>query len=97
MSEEVATLPSGVRLAYDTCGDPAGEPLLLVMGLGGPLYGVVSVLAGAAMLWFAIQVYSVREGEAAAVAAKNLFGYSILYLMVLYAVLLAEHALGIGF
>ena len=66
------------------------------MGLGGALYGAVSVLAGAAMLWFAVQVYRIREGDAAAAAAKNLFGYSILYLMLLYAVLLAEHAFGIG-
>ena len=66
------------------------------MGLGGALYGAVSVLAGAAMLWFAVQVYRIREGDAATAAAKNLFGYSILYLMLLYAVLLAEHAFGIG-
>ena len=67
-----------------------------LMGLGGPLYGLVSLLSGAAMLWFAVQVYRLREGDAATAAAKNLFGFSILYLMLLYAILLAEHALGIG-
>ena len=67
------------------------------MGLGGPLYGVTALLSGAAMLWFAVKVYRIRDGEAAALAAKNLFGFSIIYLMLLYAVLLAEHALGIGF
>ncbi|MDX7949761.1 heme o synthase [Lichenihabitans sp. Uapishka_5] len=66
------------------------------MGLGGPLYGIVAAAAGATMLWFAVQVYRLRDGEAAAAAAKNLFGFSILYLTLLYAVLLAEHALGIG-
>lgn len=35
--ESMATLPSGVRLCYQTFGDPSGEPLLLVMGLGGPM------------------------------------------------------------
>jgi heme o synthase len=67
------------------------------MGLGGPIYGVVSAVSGAAMLWFAVQVFRLRDGEAAAAAAKHLFGFSILYLMLLYAVLLAEHALGLRF
>lgn len=33
---EVATLPSGVEIAFETYGDPSGRPLLLIMGLGGP-------------------------------------------------------------
>ncbi len=37
MSESTADLPGGVQLAYETFGDPAAEPLLLVMGLGGPM------------------------------------------------------------
>lgn len=32
-----APVSSGVELCYQTFGDPDGEPLLLVMGLGGPL------------------------------------------------------------
>ncbi|CAN5183486.1 alpha/beta hydrolase [soil metagenome] len=37
-SEELfATVASGVELCYQTFGNPAGEPLLLVMGLGGPM------------------------------------------------------------
>src|SRR5690242_5809256 len=28
---------AGVELCYQTYGDPAAEPLLLVMGLGGPM------------------------------------------------------------
>jgi pimeloyl-ACP methyl ester carboxylesterase len=36
-SEQLATLPGGITVCYQTFGDPAAEPLLLVMGLGGPM------------------------------------------------------------
>lgn len=36
-AERVASLPGGVDVCYQTFGDPAGSPLLLVMGLGGPM------------------------------------------------------------
>jgi pimeloyl-ACP methyl ester carboxylesterase len=36
-TEQLATLPTGVRLCYQTFGEPTGDPLLLVMGLGGPM------------------------------------------------------------
>jgi pimeloyl-ACP methyl ester carboxylesterase len=35
--EQVATLPTGVDICYQTFGDPEDDPLLLVMGLGGPM------------------------------------------------------------
>lgn len=35
--EEIAHLPSGIDLCYDTFGEPADPALLLIMGLGGPL------------------------------------------------------------
>ncbi|CAN5633174.1 alpha/beta hydrolase [soil metagenome] len=37
MAEKLAHLPSDVDIAYETFGDPAEDPLLLVMGLGGPM------------------------------------------------------------
>jgi pimeloyl-ACP methyl ester carboxylesterase len=36
MADGVATLPSGVEIAYCTFGPETAPPLLLVMGLGGP-------------------------------------------------------------
>lgn len=36
-AEQFASLPGGIELCYQTFGDPAAEPLLLVMGLGGPM------------------------------------------------------------
>jgi pimeloyl-ACP methyl ester carboxylesterase len=38
VSEELfAPVGAGVELCYQTYGDPSGEPLLLLMGLGGPM------------------------------------------------------------
>jgi pimeloyl-ACP methyl ester carboxylesterase len=35
--EQVARLSTGVDICFQTFGDPGGDPLLLVMGLGGPM------------------------------------------------------------
>src|SRR3954453_3971326 len=35
--EQFADLPGGMRICYQTFGDPSADPLLLVMGLGGPM------------------------------------------------------------
>lgn len=35
--EQTAPVSPGIRLCYQTFGDPAGEPMLMVMGLGGPM------------------------------------------------------------
>ena len=64
-------------------------------GFAGLAYAVVSVLGGLAMLALALQVYRVRDGEPAMRAAQQLFGFSILYLFLLFAALLAEHGLGL--
>jgi protoheme IX farnesyltransferase len=58
-------------------------------GFSGALYGVVSFAAGAAIVWLAVRV---RREEGLA-AAKQLFGFSIIYLFVLFAVLLADDRL----
>lgn len=36
-SEKVASLPSGIEICYETFGDKANPPVLLIMGLGGPM------------------------------------------------------------
>lgn len=61
-------------------------------GLGGMVYGLVSLIAGAIFLLLAYRCYSTRLGVAADKAAKHLFAFSILYLFLLFADLLAEHA-----
>ena len=35
--EQWAKLPHGLKICYQTFGDPAADPLVLVMGLGGPM------------------------------------------------------------
>jgi len=60
-------------------------------GLGGTLYAVSASLLGAVFVALAILVYIRREGKQAERAARRLFSYSILYLMLLFAVLLVEH------
>ena len=66
-----------------------------VLGYAGLAYAVVSTIGGAGMLLLAVQVHRRREGEEAARAAIQLFAFSILYLCLLFATLLAEHGLGL--
>jgi pimeloyl-ACP methyl ester carboxylesterase len=37
VAEQLAGLPNGLEICYETFGDPDDPPLLLVMGLGGPM------------------------------------------------------------
>ncbi|SCW78442.1 heme o synthase [Ancylobacter rudongensis] len=67
------------------------------LGMAGLGYGIVSGVSGALMLLLAVQVYRRREGAAAEVAARRLFGFSILYLFLLFAVLLIEAVAPAGF
>lgn len=66
-----------------------------LMGFGGLIYLIVSVVTGLAMIGLSLRVLRVTEGEPANKAAYALFGFSILYLFLLFAVLLAENGLGL--
>jgi heme o synthase len=63
-----------------------------IVGLGGIVYATVSAGAGAVFLYLAWRVRTITQGREADQAARQLFGFSILYLFLLFAVLLAEHA-----
>jgi heme o synthase len=63
-----------------------------ITGLGGTLYAIVSVVLGVVFMALAIDVWRKPDGAAGDKAAKRLFGFSILYLFLLFAVLLAEHS-----
>jgi protoheme IX farnesyltransferase len=63
-------------------------------GFAGMIYGVAAAMLGIALIAFAIDVYCNRSGAAADRAAYRLFGFSILYLFLLFALLLAEPLIG---
>jgi heme o synthase len=66
-----------------------------IIGLGGTLYAVGASVLGSLFVVMALTCYREREGEAADRAAKNLFGYSVLYLFLLFAALLVERGFGV--
>ena len=90
--------------AYTLLLAPLGVAPVLT-GLGGPLYGVVSISGGALFLWLALRLLMSQVGDTPSAGsnglyprkaetkpARDLFALSILYLFALFAALLAEHA-----
>jgi len=67
----------------------------VLTGLGGPLYLVTAVLTGAGFVYLAALLYRRREERASDRAARLLFTYSLFYLFGLFAMLLADHLLGL--
>jgi protoheme IX farnesyltransferase len=66
-----------------------------ILGFAGIVYGAVAAVSGLLFVAAALRVFRSREGAAGERAARDLFAYSILYLFLLFAVLLAE-AIGTG-
>jgi heme o synthase len=62
-----------------------------VLGYTGLAYGLVALALGAMMIVLALRVWRERS---AYVASKQLFGFSILYLFVLFAMLLVDRMSG---
>jgi heme o synthase len=60
----------------------------LVLGMAGMSYGLVVAVMGACFLLLAFRVLRERGGR----AARHMFRFSILYLFVLFAALIIEHA-----
>jgi protoheme IX farnesyltransferase len=95
----VPMLPNVVGPAA-TCRQIVVYALLLVPASFGPLvipgvgwlYAAVAAIAGAAFLWRAFALYRLRVGDEPTrrKSAMGLFGFSILYLFVLFAAMLAE-------
>ena len=87
----------------ETCRQIVIYTLLLVLASFGPLaipgggflYGAVVVSCNAVLLWRVFALYRLRNGEESPrrKAAMALFAYSILYMFLLFAALLAEAVL----
>ena len=69
-----------------------------LLGYRSAIYGVTAILAGALMVLLAARLFREREGERKGVgaqrAALRLFGFSIVYLFMLFAVLLVDAVAG---
>jgi heme o synthase len=68
----------------------------LLLGIAGSLYAVAAVILGGLFLDCAWKVYRRRDGKRADRAAGRLFGFSIIYLFALFALILAEHVLSLS-
>ena len=80
-------------LLYSVVLAPVGaSPWLL--GYAGLLYGVTAIVAGAAMIGLSLHITVLGDDDEGLRGAKRLFGVSILYLFVLFAVLLIDDLLG---
>jgi heme o synthase len=81
-------------LLYSLVLAPLGvAPYLL--GFVSPVYGVLSVVLGATFIVSALRVYRIRTGPAADKNCKKLFGFSILYLFLLFAEILSERVISL--
>ena len=61
-----------------------------ILGFATPAYGVLAGLLGVAFVVLAIRVFRMDAADTSMKAAKRLFAFSILYLFLLFAMLLAE-------
>jgi heme o synthase len=65
-----------------------------LLGFAGTVYGGAAMAAGALIAMLAWQLRTADDGRPSEQAARRLFGFSILYLFVLFAVLLVDRAVG---
>lgn len=75
------------------CLPAAALPALT--GVGGLLYASCGGVLTLILVLRAVDVYRFRSGQKADQAAKQLFGFSILWLFALFALILAEKCLGL--
>ena len=70
-------------------------PVTLVpcwLGVAGMAYAIVALVVGGGLLGLALRLWAAKSDA----AAKALFGYSILYLFLLFVAMLADAAAGMG-
>lgn len=82
-------------LLYSLVLAPAGV-LPWILGFASIAYGLLAIVLGGAFIVFAVRVYRVRAGGEADRCAKSLFGFSILYLFLLFAEIVIERSFSLG-
>ncbi len=80
-------------LIYTSILTPLGVAPWL-FGYAGPPYGLVALAVGVVMIALALRVRAERHGH---IASRQMFAFSILYLFLLFAMLLADHMSGAAF
>ncbi|MDE2384502.1 MAG: heme o synthase [Alphaproteobacteria bacterium] len=74
----------------------AAAALPALTGVAGALYAAGAAVMTAAFVKQAVDVYRLGDGEGGDKAAKRLFGFSILWLFSMFALILAEKLLGLA-
>jgi heme o synthase len=70
--------------------------LPFILGFASFVYGGLSAVLGIVFVGLAMNVYRVRSGDRANKCAMRLFGFSILYLFLLFAELLSERLIALA-
>jgi heme o synthase len=68
--------------------------LPVYLGVAGMIYGTGAAILSAVFLYYALAVYRRRSGEPAVKACKKLFGFSILWLFLIFALIPVERIVG---
>jgi protoheme IX farnesyltransferase len=66
-----------------------------LLNFAGAVYGIAALAAGALIAVLAWRLWAADDGRPTELAGRRLFAFSILYLFVLFAALLADRALGV--
>lgn len=61
-----------------------------VMGFAGVIYGLVSLGLGVGFIWYAARVWTMDIDDKVMKPAKAMFGFSLIYLFTIFAVLLVD-------
>ncbi|MGB8819036.1 MAG: heme o synthase [Rhizobiaceae bacterium] len=95
---------AGIPMMPNVAGEPSTKLQILLyallvapvgvapwfLGFAGSVYGVASAVLGAVFVWHAFKVWQMPETDRAMVPAKKLFGFSLIYLTALFAILLGQ-------
>ncbi|MEM0899231.1 MAG: heme o synthase [Pseudomonadota bacterium] len=67
------------------------------MGFAGVMYAISAIILGAVFVWLTYRVWQIAGRDEKLIAEKKLFGFSLVYLFALFAVLMVEAVLYRGF